>query len=83
MYVSFSSVRMVSLIAFMLLGLSNFPEPRYVVYDINNQEVDAALTELRMCLSIENDACIVAKCKAQRIKRIQLLNDAANQIVCS
>ncbi|KAH9947692.1 hypothetical protein B0H21DRAFT_737636 [Amylocystis lapponica] len=58
--------------------LSGFAEPCYVVYDIDNPGLESASTDLRSCLAPDRHSnAIVSRCRARRIRRIELMNRAS------
>lgn len=66
----------------LVLGLNNYVEPCYLVYDIEATRVDEAVRNLSQLLPRRsNYRDLVEKCRAQRIERLRLWENANNLTV--
>lgn len=62
--------------------LNSFVEPNYVIYSVNNPLVQQAATNLRLSITVDADSNeVTSRCLQQRIKRIQLQNEASDATV--
>ena len=63
-------------------GMSNFGEPCHVVYDIENDDLDAAAHALKSLVPVsaqEDD--VTTKCRKQRLDRVSRMDQAVSQTV--
>lgn len=78
--VSTNTVLDVVLMAF--LGLANFLEPCYLVYDVPTPLLDKAVAQLKSSLPIgSHDSSLVVRCRNKRIERIQNMNNVIQETV--
>lgn len=64
------------------LGLANFAEPNFLVYDIESPKLEEVLEDTKRLLHIPPDyQQVVQQSRVQRQKRIQLSNEALLRVV--
>lgn len=64
------------------LGLGSLIEPCTLIYEVENASLDEANASLKQLLpSALSDGSLVSKCREQRVRRLEILNESMDALV--